>query len=220
MSYRAAFELTGEMPLLMHWDNIDGGDLLKVWRQSPENKNQSVPGDDRTPPWTWHTYLYRDGERVVMPQDNIMAALMSGGTRIILKKQKTYKELSQSAILIGAENCQFTFNGGKELTDSQLAEIKDLPFQKQSDAATKMGFRLFCKRAKVNKTKHVRVRPRFESWQVRGELTVLSDDLPFETLDAIFGYAGRAGLCDWRPSSPTRPGPYGMFTAKVTRLKN
>jgi hypothetical protein len=24
MAYRANFELTGEMPLLMHWDNIEG----------------------------------------------------------------------------------------------------------------------------------------------------------------------------------------------------
>ena len=55
--YKVAFELVGEMPLLMHWDNIEGGDTLKEWRQDPKNKNQSVPGDDRSPSWTWQTYL-------------------------------------------------------------------------------------------------------------------------------------------------------------------
>lgn len=217
--YRASFELTGEMPLLMHWDNIEGGDQLKAWRQATENKNQSVPGDDRSPAWTWHTYLYTDGEYVTMPQDNIMAALMNGGAQIILKKQKTYKELSQSGILIATEHCEFSFDGGKRLSTSQLMELRDLPYAKQAEAAQNMGFRLFCKRAGVNKSKHVRVRPRFETWTVKGELQVISPDLPFDTLVAIFGYAGRAGLCDWRPSSPKRPGPYGMFTAKLKQLK-
>lgn len=217
--YRASFELTGEMPLLMHWDNIDGGDELKAWRQASENKNQSTPGDDRSPPWTWHTYLYTDGERVVMPSDNIMSALMNGGTQIILKKQKTYKELSQSGILIASEHCQFRFDGDRELTQAQLAELRDMPFAQQSEAARKMGFRLFCKRAKIGQAKHVRVRPRFETWTVRGELTVVSPDISFEVLERIFTYAGKSGLCDWRPSSPKRPGPYGMFTSVVKKLK-
>lgn len=219
MSYRAAFELTGEMPLLMHWDNIEGSDELKAWRQAPENRNQSTPGDDRSPPWTWHTYCYTDGEHVVMPQDNIMSALMSGGAQVILKKQKTFKELSQSAVLIATEHCEFTFGQGKQLSVAQLAAMRDASFAKQADEVRRLGFRLFVKRAKIGNAKHVRVRPRFDSWQVRGELTVTSSDLPFETLETIFGYAGRAGLCDWRPSSPKRPGPYGMFTAKLTKLK-
>lgn len=216
--YRAAFELIGEMPLLMHWDNIEGGDLLKEWRQDPANKNQSVPGDDRSPPWTWQTYLYTDGEFVTMPQDNIMGALMYGGAQVILKKQKTFKELSQSAILIATEHCKFTF-GDKQLSMADVLAMRDKPFAKQAEACQKLGLRLFCKRAKIGSSKHVRVRPRFDAWKVSGELEVTSNDLPFETLQLIFNYAGRSGLGDWRPSSPKRPGPYGMFTAKLKQLK-
>lgn len=216
--YRASFELVGTMPLLMHWDNIEGGDLLKEWRQSPENKNQSVPGDDRSPGWTWQTYLYTDGENVTMPADNIMGALMYGGTQVILKKQKTYKELSQSAILIDAEHCRFTYDSGKVLSMADVLAMKEQPFSKQAELCRKLGFRLFCKRAKIGTSKHVRVRPRFDSWKVSGELEVSSPDLPFDRLEAIFGYAGRAGLCDWRPNSPKRPGPYGQFESVVKRI--
>lgn len=219
MTYRASFVLTGTMPLLMHWDNIEGGDELKEWRQDPKNKNQSVPGDDRTPPWTWHTYLYTDGEHVTIPQDNVMAALLTGGAQVILKRQKTYKELSQSGVLIATEHLRFEYGDGKQITMSNIAEMRDSTFREQVERCKELGFRLFMKRAKIGTSKHVRVRPRFEKWQVSGELQVLTDDLPLDKLELIFDYAGRAGLCDWRPSSPKRPGPYGMFTAKLKKIK-
>jgi len=216
--FRASFELTGLMPLLMHWDNIEGGDELKQWRQDPQNKNQSVPGDDRSPPWTWQTYLYTDGSHVTMPQDNIMGALMYGGAQVILKKQKTFKELSQSAVLIATEHCKFEF-GSKQLSMADVIGMRKLPFAKQAETCQKLGLRLFCKRAKIGNSKHVRVRPRFDNWKVTGELEVASPDLPFETLQLIFNYAGKSGLGDWRPSSPKRPGPYGMFSSVLKQIK-
>lgn len=217
--YRVEFTLTGDMPLLMHRDNIEGGDLLKAWREDPANKNQSVPGDDRSPGWTWQTYLYNDGSHVTMPQENVMSALLVGGTQVILKRQKTYKELSQSAILMATENLRFEYGDGKQLAMSKIDAMRDLPFAKQFEECEKLGFRLFCKRAKIGTSKHVRVRPRFDSWAVSGELDVISNDLPFDKLELIFRFAGRAGLCDWRPSSPKRPGPYGMFTANLKQVK-
>jgi len=218
MTYRASFELVGSMPLLMHWDNIEGGDQLKEWRQDPKNKNQSVPGDDRSPAWTWTTYLYTDGEFVTMPSDNIMGALMYGGSQLILKKQKTFKELSQSAIFIASEHCRFE-SGGKQLPIAKIIGMKDQPFSKQAATCQdSLGFRLFCKRAKIGQAKHVRVRPRFDNWRVSGELEVTSSDLTFEVLEQIFTFAGRAGLGDWRPNSPKRPGPYGMFNAKLKKI--
>lgn len=215
--YGAKFELTGTSSLLMHHDNIDGGDLLKDWRQSPKNKNQSVPGDDRSPPWTWTTYLYTDGAHVAIPQENVMGALLYGGTQVILKKQKTYKELSQSGILIPKEYLNFTF-GGKRLAWSDVEAMRDLPFSQQAKECQRLGFCLFAKRARVGQSKHIRIRPRFANWKISGELEVRSPDLPFDRLVEIFGYAGKAGIGDWRPSSPKRPGPYGMFTSQVTRI--
>jgi len=215
---RVEFELVGDMPLLMHWDNIEGGDLLKEWRQDTANKNISVPGDDRSPPWTWHTYCYNDGEVVTIPQDNVMGALLYGGTQKILKKQKTFKELSQSGILMDTEQLEFVYGpDDRKLEMATLLNMRDEPFKVQADAAQDLGFRLFVKRAKIGQSKHVRVRPRFEQWKVRGALTVMVKDITLAVLEEIFGYAGRGGLCDWRPSSPKRPGPYGMFTTKLKK---
>jgi len=46
MEYK--FKLTGATPLLVHADDVEKADLLKAWRKNPENKNLSVPGDDRS----------------------------------------------------------------------------------------------------------------------------------------------------------------------------
>ncbi len=73
------------------------------------------------------------------------------------------------------------------------------------------------KRAKVGTTKHVRVRPRFENWTVRGELEVIAAELPFDIMEEIFNIAGRVGLSDWRPGCKT-PGAFGMFAAKLKKI--
>lgn len=222
MSYRVQFELVGEMPLLMHWDNIDGCDLLKEWRQDPANKNQSVAGDDRSPAWTWHTYCYTDGANVVIPQDNVLASLLYGGMQVPpwwKTKKQNVKELTQSGIVAASEFFRFEYGKGKQLTVAQLDAMRDMPFAKQAERCQDLGFRLFVKRAGVGQAKHVRVRPRFDTWKVTGELDVIADDFPIEKLELVFHYAGRGGLCDWRPSSPKRPGPYGMYRASVKAIK-
>jgi len=99
---------------------------------------------------------------------------------------------------------------------SEVVALADLPFDKQSDSVRKLGFRLFLKRAKIGTSKHVRVRPRFDSWSVRGEIETLAPELTFEVVSQLFQLAGRVGLCDWRPGCKT-PGPFGMFAATVSQ---
>lgn len=213
------FELTGDTPLLMHWDNIDGGDELSAWRKDPVNKNLSVPGDDRSPPWTWQTYCYNDGEQVTMPADNVMASLLYGGTQLILKRQKTFKELSQSGLLITEEHLGFAFGPKYEtrLTLAEMQGVREDGFVDQARFAQEKGFRLFVKRAKIGQSKHIRVRPRFETWKVYGRIRVMAAEITMDILQQMFDYAGRGGICDWRPSTPKRPGAFGMFTAKLKR---
>jgi hypothetical protein len=69
-------------PILTHNDDVMASDELAAWRKDPKNKSVSVPGDDRSPPWTWMTYLYHDGVRLAMPQDNIMCALRHAGAKV------------------------------------------------------------------------------------------------------------------------------------------
>lgn len=212
------FTLTGFMPLLMHADNVEGSDELQEWRRSPANKGISTPGDDRSPAWTWHTYCYSDGSAIVMPQENIMVALRQAGAQMILKKQKTFKELTQSGLLIHGESCQF-FCGGRHITAKDLSDLREMTFSQQAAHVKTLGFELFVKRAKVGTSKHVRVRPKFPAgWTVKGRIAVLKPELTSEIVAQLFDLAGKAGLCDWRPAGKT-PGPYGQFEAVVSEVK-
>jgi hypothetical protein len=186
---------------------------LEVWRRDPAHKNISRAGDDRSPGWTWATYLYNDGEHIAMPSENIMVALRQAGAQMILKKQKTFKEVTQSGLLMDTEFCEFT-TGGKQIPIKNIAGMKEKPFEEQAAGVEKLGFRLFVKRAKVGMSKHIRVRPRFDDWQVRGSIQILKPEITFDILEQLFELAGSVGLCDWRPGCKT-PGPYGMFTAEL-----
>lgn len=208
-----SFELKGIMPLLMHADDVEAADELKRWRSDPANKNISVPGDDRSPPWTWQTYCYSDGTHLAYPQENIMVALRQAGAQLILKKQKTYKEISQSGLLIVSEFCEFQ-NNGKQVTTAPLTAVKNKSFAEQAAAVQKHGFKLFMKRARVGTSKHIRVRPRFDNWSIKGRIQILANEITPEILTQLFNLAGRVGLGDWRPGCKT-PGPFGMFTATV-----
>lgn len=212
---KVSFELTGETPLLMHPDDIEAADEIKAWQKAPENKNFSVAGDDRSPAWGWQTNLYSDGIMVVMPAQNIMVCLRQAGSQMILKRQKTFKEISQSGLVIHDEYCRF-FTGDTQVDLASIASLHDLPFSEQAEAVKELGFRLFVKRAKIGQSKHVRVRPRFDTWSVKGTIAITAKEITFEHLQQMFELAGRVGLCDWRPGCKT-PGPYGMFSAKLKK---
>jgi hypothetical protein len=206
-------------PILIHGDDVMASDELTAWRKDPKNKSVSVPGDDRSPAWTWMTYLYHDGERLAMPQDNIMCALRHAGAKVSAKGKSTFKSMSQSGLLIGSDFCEFT-NAGEPILIADILAFRDAKFSDHIKECRNLGFDLLVKRASVGSSKHVRVRPRFDEWQVRGSITVSEPAITQDVLEQLFELAGRyAGLCDWRPSSPKKPGPYGMFTAEVKPVK-
>jgi hypothetical protein len=215
---RVSFELRGETPCLFHGDDVVASDELSEWRKAPENKNFSKPGDDRSPAWTWITYLYHDQTHVTVPSDNVMVALRKAGAQIILKGNKTFKEMSQSGISIPLEFCEF-LAGGKRLEWSKFAAlVGNNSFKDHLEFAKKQGVIIDTRRAKNpgGKSKHIRCRMRVGDWQVRGELEVTAPEITMDVLTTMFDLAGRGGILDWRPSGPT-PGPWGMFKAKLTR---
>lgn len=211
------FTLTGQMPLLMHADNYEAADELEAWRNDPDNKDKSVKGDDRSPPWTWQAYLYHDGERLVMPQANIMVALRDAAGQVILKGNTSYKALTQSGLLIKDIHCDFTANGSPVMMEHIVA-LRDMSFSEQVKAVQPLGFSLFVKRAQVTpKRKHLRVRPKFGNWQVSGDIEIIDPIIKPETLLYIFERAGeKKGLGDWRPGCKT-PGPFGKFGVKLEK---
>lgn len=213
------FILTSKTPILFHHDNLDGADDLAAWRKAPENKGKSVAGDDRSPPWTWMTYLYHDNEHICMPSENIMTCLRHAAAKITMKKQQTFKSASQSGLIIHDELCQFRA-GGKQIRMADLLKFKDADFATHVKKAQALGFRLFCKRAKVGDSKHVRVRARFDEWAVLGRIQILDSTITPAVLQQMFDLGGDyAGLCDWRPSSPKSPGPFGRYAAKLSPAK-
>ena len=209
------FTLKGVMPLLMHADNILAADELSAWRGDPKNKSVSVAGDDRSPAWSWQSYVYHDGTSLAIPAECIMACLKSAGAKISAKRG-SFKAMTQSGLLIATDFCEFTIAGGKQIRLSDILKFKESVFAKHIEAVRKLGFDLLVKRAKIAQKKHVRVRPMFNDWQVRGVITVSEQAITEDILQQLFEIAGRlVGLGDWRPSAPTSPGPYGMFSSAL-----
>jgi hypothetical protein len=214
-----SFELAGVMPLLMHRDDVEAADLLKEWRSHPDNQGLSVPGDDRSPPWTWQAYLYHDGRHLVVPSENLMVALREAAGRIPYKRSTTFKSISQSGLLIPEEFCRLT-TGGRQVALADIQRLKGLRFSEQAARVQDLGFKLFVKRAAVDRKKHVRVRARFDDWAVAGSIEIMDPTITPEILAKMFELAGRySGLFDWRPSSKKSPGPYGTFRAKLNAIK-
>lgn len=217
---RYAVTLTGETALLMHADNLVWAEAMNRWQMDPENKKLSVAGDDRTPAWRWIGNLYHEMGRVVIPSDNLMTVLREGGTKVLTgKNQKSFKAQTQSGIIIDQSAWDLTVDGATIPFEPIKALVGVADFEKHEEVVTGLGFELFVKRAKIGAAKHVRVRPRFDTWAVTGSLTVIDDTITTSILASILTMAGTyCGLGDWRPSSPKSPGPFGKFTAEIKEL--
>ncbi|MDX2187774.1 MAG: hypothetical protein SFV32_12635 [Opitutaceae bacterium] len=213
--------LTGEQDLLLHNDNIRWASYMQEWAKTPANKPLSVAGDDRTPAHRWIGCLYIEGGRIVIPSDNLMTTLREGGAKCPTgKRGVTFKRQTQSGLLVNEIGWAILVNGKEVPLDKIKALEQEKEFEEHEKAVANLGFSLFVKRARIGKAKHVRVRPRFaKGWQISGTITVMDETITKETLHDILTFAGRfAGLGDWRPSSPSAPGPFGTFTAEVTDI--
>lgn len=212
--------LMGETPLLMHRDNIQWGEKVQQWAKNPMNKKMSVPGDDRSPAWTWLGYCYHDGKVLGVDADNIMSLLRDAGTKVPAARGRgSMKAQTQSGILCN-EILWPLKTGGATIPWGGLYALKDISdFDQHVEITQAMGFELFMKRAKIGQAKHVRVRPRFDEWSVSGTLTVLDEAISKDLLISILQTGGlMVGLCDWRPGSPSKPGQFGRFSVEVEEI--
>ena len=217
-----SIHLVGVTPLIMHRDNFSFTEKINRWRSDPENKKISTAGDDRSPAWTWIGYLYDDQGKVGISSDNLMTMLREAGAKLYTGKGKeTFKRPTQYGLTVDQVQLPLLVDGKEIATDwiEKLVGVKD--FTKHEAAVEAHGFELFAKRAVVGHAKHVRVRPRFQQWEVTGTITVLDEEesgLTQEILTKILTIGGsRCGLCDWRPSSGSA-GSYGKFKAEINLL--
>lgn len=215
--------LTGETPLIMHNDNLAYTEKIMQWRKAPENKEHSISGDDRTPPWTWIGYLYHDGKKIGINSDNILTMLREGGAKILTGKGKeTYKKQTQAGIIIDGTQFDLEINGRVIQMEKFKDLVYEMDFVKHLEKCEELGFELLVKRAKVNGSKHIRVRPMFRDWVASGSITVINDEQSGLTKDVIASILNQAGalvgLCDWRPSSPRASGSFGKFSAIIEQI--
>lgn len=206
--------LHGTTPLLMHADNIEWADYMDAWRADPSNKKVSKAGDDRTPAFRWLGAVYHDGQRICMQQDNIARCLMEGGAMVPVpgaRGNKTFKAQTQSGMKVDSMFIPLLV-GGKEIAWTEVEALKDeSSFPAHMERAKRLGFSLFVKRARVERKKHIRVRPRFDSWALAFQVSVWDEQLTEDVLRTIFEFCGQyKGLGDWRPGGKT-PGSFGMF---------
>lgn len=219
MRYR--FELEGLTPLLMHKDDVELADKLMAWRKDSKNKNISVAGDDRSPPWTWVTYLYHDGNNIAFPVDNVIACLVKAAARVVVKGQTTLKGFVGAGLPIAGQFLTFRVDGSQVPVRSieEIDPDESLPFTEHKKAVESLGFELNIKRAGVGSSKHVRVRPMFTDWSATGEFDVrATKEITPSRLEEMWEIAGTLGLGDWRPSAPKKPGVFGQFTTKLTKI--
>jgi hypothetical protein len=215
--------LVGLQPLLLHADDVEWADQMERWKNDKDNKKSSKAGDDRSPAFRWLGSLYRnEAGEVIIPTENIMRALMEGGAMVTVpggRMGKTFKAQSQSGIMPRALGWPLLYGDGKRPDPKKLAALlKERDFTVHREAVEELGFSLFVKRARIGSSKHIRVRPRFDSWQASGELSVSDEQINQGILEDILEMAGKyKGLGDWRPSSKT-PGTFGMFEAQVEKL--
>lgn len=213
-------EITGSNDLLMHHDNIEWADRMEAWKNDPSNRKRSKAGDDRSPAFRWLGALYHDNEHIAIPSDALMKCFMQGGASVPVpggRGNKSFKAQTQSGALIVEPYWKLSINGSLVEIDPLLALMNEEDFEVHKQAAIDRGFSLFVKRASVNNTKHVRVRPRFSNWSAHGTLTVWDKQLTKDIVQQIWDASGQyKGIGNWRPSAPKTPGPFGTFTVKVS----
>lgn len=217
------FTLNWLSKLFMHHDNLDGATEVQNWWRDPKNKGISVKGDDRSPAWTWKTYLYinPDTLKIAIPSANLQSCLAAAGTHFSSGRSSLKKTVA-AGVLVKDEYLRFTVKG-KEISSEPIITTKEgcsNDFDAHKSLAARLGFALHAKRAKIpGGKKNVRVRPVFENWQVTGQVETMLNDITTPILRDLFTLAGqRIGLGDWRPGSPCSPGQYGRFTAIVEEI--
>lgn len=213
--------IEGVTPLLMHQDNIEWCDQMEGWRHNPANKKLSKAGDDRTPAFRWIGSLYHDDKVVCMASDNLSKCLLEGGSMVTVpggRAGKTFKAQTQSGMKLDDAFSPLIVNG-KNIPMEPIRHLeKESAFAAHVQKVREMGFKLFVKRARIGTQKHIRVRPRFDTWALVIRCSVWDEQITTAVLEDICNYGGSyKGLGDWRPGSKT-PGAWGTFKATVKPL--
>jgi len=187
MQYRV--KIKGNQPLLLHKYTV------ATVSDVPTRKTFGASYADE---WVKGTYVNEDGI-VVMPAANIKACIYDGS-----KGQKKGKvaltRVVNSTLIISPFETPI-----KCLVDGRLNEITI------EDIKTNRW--IYVCGCVVQGRRVDRSRTQLPTgWEIEFEVMTKNDDLNKADIQALLESAGRsAGLGDWRPSSPKKPGVFGTF---------
>lgn len=149
--------------------------------------------------WIKGTYLNEDGN-VIMPSLNLSATIFEGSKGMKIGKKALTRIVSTALKVFPLE--PLIKVGGKPVT---IDLIRDNDWIYLSGAVIS-GRRVDRARTMLPK-----------GWVIEFELAVDSEALTSKDVRNILDNAGKnAGLGDWRPSAPKKPGPWGTF--EVTKF--
>jgi len=207
------FEISGVTPLLMHHNNIEERDRIEALRKRMKG---GKPGDDRSPAESWKGYVYasEDTGNLCIPSENLLACLLQGGSKVKVGGKETLKTHSQR---VGFDRLDYDLLvNGAPITHASIEAIAG-EFGEHATAARALGFRLHVKPCTVGTSKHVRVRPLFTNWSVRGGFDIDDEESSIPGLTAmrhLFTGRGRPVRSrEWRPGVPRKPGQDGKPVA-------
>lgn len=194
--------ILGKQPILLHKYIVSSVSNPKT--RVTKAKDAANYADE----WKGHTYTNKDGF-VVVPALNVLACIFDGAKG--MKSGKTaltrliYTSLNVQPFeieLLWAEP-----EGAVSKRDFKPITLKDV---EKNDWLDMRG-------AVISGRRIDRVRTRVpEGWLLKFTINTLDDALTAEDIQKILINAGeRAGLGDWRPSAPKKPGPYGTFEVLV-----
>lgn len=146
----------------------------------------------------WEAGLYwSDDMGLYMPSENIFAMLIKAAKRLKL---------------------------GQQISAVSVDDAIGFPIQtknsKNKDALKADENTWFRKAVCVQRARVIRTRPIFRSWSLDFTLELDTTMLQPEQVQQILDVAGKSvGLGDWRPGSPSSPGPYGKFTVEKFEVR-
>lgn len=121
-------------------------------------------------------YLYKIGDKVYQPSEHILQGIIKqlSNYKIQGKGKKTYKELGKGSLNISPE---FLLHKNQNwVVDSRTVVIP------------------------ATRGRSVRLRPKFEEWELDFAIELFNDDLPIEVIKSALDDMGReSGIGDYRP---------------------
>lgn len=185
---KIAFKLTGIAPLMLHNERLANPRDPKTAELKPliSQRKKTPEILDQIAKLEWYAGLYEDKGRVVVPGDNILAAIKEGA-----RKNKLGKQV-QSGVFCDKPNFPLEYDGPKNI-------------DKLWDDGRFFDYRS----VKVQQNRTMRARPKFQEWAVRVELAYDPEVISESDLIQSVETAGTMiGLCEKRPS-------FGRFAVEV-----